>query len=595
MCDACTGERRRTWDRRSVLRATVASGVAAATSPWWHGSAVAAAAEANLGARSAVTDPGVDPAGEDGSRGLLFTSGAAAQRAVSRPPGVVVTEVIPAPNLGGPPAPHVVPRAAWHADESIRSPRRAFAPIRKLVVHHSATPSEPADPAGVVRAMYERDVVDRGYGDIGYNFVIDHHGVIYEGRYSRRYGDEPITGEDHRGFGVVGAHAKNMNAGTCGICLIGNFETGHPTAAALASLTSLLAWKAGRHRIDATAADQFENVYGDWRQFGNVAGHRNIGDTLCPGRNLYAQLPGMRDEVAGAAGHWPTLIADVPRLQRVESSPYGEGPLGRPTTGGTTTGGGTATGSSGGSAATAIRAVSASGQVFTAGSATAPGQPGTSGGSIAGISNPGHGEGYVTVSTSGHVTAFGGLTQVGDARVPSGATITDIAATPTGAGYWVLASNGAVQSFGDARILGRAPRATSATRAIRLAARPQGDGVWVLTDDGRVAGLGAAATLGGPPSGARNPAVDLAPTRSGAGYWVLLADGSVSAHGDATSSQGLAGVGHWAAPAAAIVAVGHGFAIGAHDGGLWSFAGAPWFGSFAGSGATIVGLATAAR
>jgi len=75
-------------------------------------------------------------------------------------------------------APRIITRAEWGADESIRNSGRAFAPIRKLIVHHSASGNNPSNPASVVRDLYRYHVIDRGYSDIGYNFVIDHKGNI---------------------------------------------------------------------------------------------------------------------------------------------------------------------------------------------------------------------------------------------------------------------------------------------------------------------------------------------------------------------------------------------------------------------------------
>ncbi|HEX9970175.1 MAG TPA: N-acetylmuramoyl-L-alanine amidase, partial [Acidimicrobiales bacterium] len=105
--------------------------------------------------------------------------------------------------------PGVITRAQWGADESMRKAGPSFAPISRLVVHHTATPNGDPDPAATVRAVYAYHVQSRGWNDIGYNFLVDEQGRIYEGRWSRTYaaGETP-TGEDAGGRGVIGAHAE---------------------------------------------------------------------------------------------------------------------------------------------------------------------------------------------------------------------------------------------------------------------------------------------------------------------------------------------------------------------------------------------------
>ena len=576
---------------------------------------------------------GIDDGGSDGSEGAgAFDTGRSPSvgRIETAPTGITATRRIPAVNTASVAAPPVIRRADWGADESIRVPVRVFAPIRKLVVHHTATDNRPADPASVVRYVHRYHVETKGYADLGYNFLIDHRGNIYEGRYSRRYGDEAVNGEDHNGWGVVGAHAKAMNAGTCGICLIGNFDVAAPTDAALASLQWLLAYKASRHRIDVTVDDPFENLYGDWFQFGNLAGHRNVGSTACPGKYLYQALASLRSNVGGQAGHWDTLVAEIPRLQRYEWTKDGQGPLadgsgmgGGASTGsgtsaeggagtdaagdGTTTGtggtgGGTGTGSGPGTGATATklsayRAATTDGHVFTAGTATKLGQPGATDGTVVAIANPGWGDGFVTLTRSGIVRAFGTVANLGDVSTKHAGDAVDVALTPSGAGYWILMANGGIYPFGDARYHSSPKRAGLTAASVRLAARPQGDGYWVLLADGTVRGFGAAASLGGPGTAAGAP-VGIAATSTGAGYRVLLDTGEVAAYGDAVDAGGMKSKNvRWSKPAAAIMSVrgSDGYVISSRDGGLYPFHGAPFLGSFAGSGTTVVGLVPAAR
>ncbi|MGH9009155.1 MAG: N-acetylmuramoyl-L-alanine amidase, partial [Acidimicrobiia bacterium] len=149
--------------------------------------------------------------------------------------------------------PDIVTRAEWGADESIRKNDQKYAPITKLFVHHTVTApdGEDPDPAATVRAIYAYHVQGNGWDDIGYNFLIDAEGRVYEGRWARDYGaGEKPTGEDLNDNGVVGAHVLNHNAGSAGVAMLGNLSEGEPTTAAREALIELLAWKADRHGID---------------------------------------------------------------------------------------------------------------------------------------------------------------------------------------------------------------------------------------------------------------------------------------------------------------------------------------------------------
>jgi hypothetical protein len=131
----------------------------------------------------------------------------------------------------------VVSRAQWGADESLRKGTPLYAPVTKLIVHHTVTPNVDPDPAATIRAMYAFHTQIRGWDDIGYNFLVDAQGRVYEGRWARAYGaGELPTGEDTSRRGVVGAHAEGTNTGSAGIALLGDFTSAAPSAAALASL-----------------------------------------------------------------------------------------------------------------------------------------------------------------------------------------------------------------------------------------------------------------------------------------------------------------------------------------------------------------------
>jgi N-acetylmuramoyl-L-alanine amidase len=213
-------------------------------------------------------------------------------------------------------APSIVTRAQWGADESIRDTRViGYAPFRKIVVHHTASPNSVKDPAATVRFGYDLHVAKRGFTDIGYNFLISPDGEIFEGRRARKYGKNELhTGEDGAGNAIIGGHTKGRNAGSCGIALIGNFMKAAPSNAAIASLIHLAAWEAQRHRIDPLGSDEFIATDSTKLVFPNIVGHRGIGSTLCPGNRMAASMPWLRKQIAERAGTFPARKADMRRL-----------------------------------------------------------------------------------------------------------------------------------------------------------------------------------------------------------------------------------------------------------------------------------------
>ena len=564
MCDACERTtRNQPLDRRSLIRRTLVGGAALAATWWLTDSAVASAAP---------PDGGDGPAGSTGHPPLASP----------------VPTAVDIPGVNGAiAAPAIIARAAWGADESIRMNERQYAPIRKLIVHHTASANRPASPAAVVRETYRYHVQGRGFSDVGYNFMIDHRGAIYEGRFARRYGaDEPITGEDHNGWGVVGAHAITMNHGSCGVCLIGDFTLAAPTDAAIASLTSVLAWKAGRHRIDALEDDVYENLYKSFFRFDNISGHRDVGATLCPGGRLASRLPAVRQAVAARVGSSPAMVVNIPAVVRSEHG-AGQGPLDTPATT-TTIPPATGEGSATGTTLLGYRAITSGGALLGTKGVSGYGRPKAA---VAAMASPGTGDGYAVVTTGGLVGGFGTVSVAG--QTSGSAAVVDVAVTGDGTRAWVLRADGSVSPVGGAKALG-SPKKTGVA-GVAIECRAAGDGYWVLTADGRVRGYGAAKTLGGA-SGSGTP-VDLAITGSGSGALVLYDSGVVVALGKAAHGGDLSTrTAKWTKPAVAITAVpSGGYVISARDGGLFAFGGAPFRGSFAGSGATVTGLVAAFR
>ena len=216
--------------------------------------------------------------------------------------------------------PPIVSRAQWGANESYRFDSTgaevwppAFYPTQKLTVHHTAGQNNDPNPAATVRSIYYYHAVTLGYGDIGYQFLIDAQGNIYKGRWSgpandSNSADDSPTGENAQGYGVTAAHVKDYNSGNIGVAILGTYDTVDISPAARSSLVNLLAWEADHHGLDPQASSTYTNPITGVQKFEpNISGHRDWAATDCPGTMLYADLPSIRQDVATAiAGPSPT-------------------------------------------------------------------------------------------------------------------------------------------------------------------------------------------------------------------------------------------------------------------------------------------------
>ena len=163
---------------------------------------------------------------------------------------------------------------------------------------------------------------------------------------------------------------------------------------------------------------------------------------------------------------------------------------------------------------------------------------------IVGMVPSSDGGGYFMVASDGGVFAFGDARFAGSCPGIGGCQGTAVAVMPdaTGNGYWVVTSSGSVYPFGDAANYGQpGPRGPSITSAV---ATPNGQGYWILNSAGSVFAYGDAAFLGSPPAGSAgglNPASAIFATSDGGGYWVVTAVGKVSAFGDAPNNGDMSG------------------------------------------------------
>lgn len=191
--------------------------------------------------------------------------------------------------------PPVITREQWGADPRLldQKPRYADA-VHAVVLHHTGHSNDYdcSDSPHLIRDMYRTHAVARDWGDIGYNFLVDKCGRIYEGRQGGV--DRP----------VVGAHTIGLNRGTTGIAAIGTYTEGAPVPKPLRhSLAALTAWKLGL--TGTTPADQARLVSTDNSsrfpkdssvRLPTVFGHIDGYETNCPGEALMQAVPTLRKE-----------------------------------------------------------------------------------------------------------------------------------------------------------------------------------------------------------------------------------------------------------------------------------------------------------
>lgn len=196
-------------------------------------------------------------------------------------------------------------RAAWGADESLRTwGEEGYYPVQTITVHHSAFGNDDPDPAATVRGIYHTDAVTDGYGDIGYNLLIDEAGRVYEGRWSGLDGVPAFRGQpgaDGRPLLSTGAHVRFYNSANLGICLLGDFTARQPTAAARQSLEKVLLSLTRLCRLNPLATTTYVNPEsGATKTLNVIPGHRNWAATDCPGNAFYPELADVRRNVANA-------------------------------------------------------------------------------------------------------------------------------------------------------------------------------------------------------------------------------------------------------------------------------------------------------
>jgi hypothetical protein len=214
---------------------------------------------------------------------------------------------IDAPATGALATPTIISRATWGANESWMT----WAPeypvdgiVRAMVLHHTVTSDGGVDPAAVVRAIYAYHALPepygRGWGDIGYNYLVDASGRIYQGRYGNP--------------GVVGAHAFQYNWGSVGLGMIGNFEDDPVPWPLYDAVSTFLAYQCGIWGINPVGSTYLVD-----KSVATISGHSDLfppgsaHPTACPGQYFIPLIPTVRsDTLSKMWGPPPTVQITAP-------------------------------------------------------------------------------------------------------------------------------------------------------------------------------------------------------------------------------------------------------------------------------------------
>ncbi|MFJ4281655.1 peptidoglycan recognition protein [Streptomyces massasporeus] len=213
-------------------------------------------------------------------------------------PGALTERQLQAKPYVGP-RPGIVTRRGWGANEGLReSGFRYTKKVKAAFVHHTASGNNYrcSQAPSLIRSIYRYHVKSMGWRDIGYNFLIDKCGKIYEGR----------AGGVAKP--VLGAHTLGFNSNSMGIAVLGSYGTTKPSKSAVKAVARLTAWKLGLYRVNPKGKTTLKSAGSNLHRKGKkvrlnvISGHRDGFKTECPGRKLYGKLGSARSKAAHYQG-----------------------------------------------------------------------------------------------------------------------------------------------------------------------------------------------------------------------------------------------------------------------------------------------------
>jgi hypothetical protein len=198
----------------------------------------------------------------------------------------------------------------------------SYGVVQAAFVHHTVTVNEygPQDSAAIVLGIHKYHRDTNGWNDIGYNFLVDRYGQVFEGR---------AGGVDQT---VVGAHAQGYNSVSTGVAVLGTYSAVPIAPEAMAGLAQLLGWKLSLHGVPAEGTVVVPSGGGGSNRFpegtpvtlNRISGHRDGNSTSCPGDALYAQLPELRRRASALAAPVAAPSGLVTLAVAAPTVPYGQ-------------------------------------------------------------------------------------------------------------------------------------------------------------------------------------------------------------------------------------------------------------------------------
>ncbi|MDK1475733.1 peptidoglycan recognition protein [Streptomyces sp. 549] len=184
------------------------------------------------------------------------------------------------------PRPGIVTRKGWQADERLREKNFAYTgALKAAFVHHTAMSNNYTcqQAPSIIRGIYQYHVKSLRWRDIGYNFLVDKCGTIYEGR----------AGGVAKP--VMGAHTYGFNSNSMGVAVLGSYGSTAPPRAAVDGVAKLTAWKLGLHGANPAGSTTLTSGGGKYAAgtrvtMRTISGHRDGFATECPGAQLYGNL-----------------------------------------------------------------------------------------------------------------------------------------------------------------------------------------------------------------------------------------------------------------------------------------------------------------
>ncbi|WP_461030802.1 peptidoglycan recognition protein family protein, partial [Streptomyces sparsus] len=184
------------------------------------------------------------------------------------------------------PRPGIVTRKGWRANEKWREKRFAYTKtVRAAFVHHTAMSNNYScqQAPSIIRGIYQYHVKSLRWRDIGYNFLVDKCGTIYEGR----------AGGVAKP--VMGAHTYGFNSSSMGVAVLGSYGSTPPPRAAVDGVAKLTAWKLGLFGRNPAGSVRLTSGGGKYAAgtkvtMRTISGHRDGFATECPGAKLYGNL-----------------------------------------------------------------------------------------------------------------------------------------------------------------------------------------------------------------------------------------------------------------------------------------------------------------